>query len=112
VSVSTIGTLPELSDQALEENVRSELGAWFGSSDVASWRHLRTYRIPFAQPGQAPPTDLQRPVALGGGLYVCGDHRCARGGWMCVGVLMDGVGLDRAWAWCWCWCWCWCWGWG
>lgn len=24
---------------------------------------------------QAPPTDLRRPVALGGGLYVCGDHR-------------------------------------
>lgn len=24
---------------------------------------------------QAPPTDLRRPVALGGGLFVCGDHR-------------------------------------
>jgi hypothetical protein len=24
---------------------------------------------------QAPPTDLFRPVSLGDGLYVCGDHR-------------------------------------
>jgi hypothetical protein len=24
---------------------------------------------------QAPPTNLQRPVRLGGGLFVCGDHR-------------------------------------
>jgi predicted NAD/FAD-dependent oxidoreductase len=24
---------------------------------------------------QAPPTDLSRPVDLGDGLYVCGDHR-------------------------------------
>lgn len=24
---------------------------------------------------QAPPTDLSRPVRLGSGLYVCGDHR-------------------------------------
>lgn len=24
---------------------------------------------------QVPPTDLSRPVSLGGGLYVCGDHR-------------------------------------
>jgi hypothetical protein len=26
---------------------------------------------------QAPPTNLSRPVALGGGLYMCGDHRAA-----------------------------------
>ena len=33
------------------------------------------YRIPYSQPVQAPPTDLERPVSLGGGLFVCGDHR-------------------------------------
>lgn len=75
VSVSTIGTLDELSEQQLVDKVKAELGGWFGAGEVAGWQHLRTYRIPFAQPNQAPPTDLFRPVALGGGLYVAGDHR-------------------------------------
>ena len=52
-----------------------ELSEWFGAEEVARWRHLCTYRIPFAQPNQAPPTNLFRPVALGSGLFVCGDHR-------------------------------------
>ncbi|KAI8473014.1 MAG: hypothetical protein J3K34DRAFT_453716 [Monoraphidium minutum] len=77
VSVSVIGTQPGMDDAALEAAVRSELGPWFGADQVAGWRHLRTYRIPFAQPNQAPPTDFSRPVALGGGMYVCGDHRDA-----------------------------------
>ncbi|PSC76748.1 Amine oxidase family [Micractinium conductrix] len=75
VSVSTIGTLPELSEGELVAAVKAELGGWFGAGEVAGWQHLKTYRIPFAQPGQAPPTNLDRPVSLGGGLYVCGDHR-------------------------------------
>ena len=132
VSVSTIGTRDELSEEQLVDAVKSELGAWFGRGSVAGWQHLRTYRIPFAQPNQVgfggaggelggeqrvgdgwrtqggmqglaagrcqclagmllrappphdapspgaaqvPPTDLSRPVSLGGGLYVCGDHR-------------------------------------
>ncbi|KAI7843455.1 hypothetical protein COHA_002933 [Chlorella ohadii] len=75
VSVSTIGTLDDLSEQQLIDQVKQELAGWFGQSEVASWRHLKTYRIPFAQPNQAPPTDLSRPVRLGSGLYVCGDHR-------------------------------------
>ena len=45
--------------------------------DVSAWRHLRTYRIPFAQPPQSPPTDFRRAVALGRGLFVAGDHRGA-----------------------------------
>ena len=32
------------------------------------------FALPPARP-QAPPTDLSRPVRLGRGLYVCGDHR-------------------------------------
>jgi phytoene dehydrogenase-like protein len=82
VSVSTIGTRPELDDAALEAGVRKELSAWFGEAQVASWRHLRTYRIPYAQPPQAPPTNLRKSVAVSGGggaagglpLFVCGDH--------------------------------------
>ncbi|KXZ45256.1 hypothetical protein GPECTOR_56g352 [Gonium pectorale] len=75
VSVSTVGTFDQLSDGELEAAVRKQLGGWFGAGQVAAWRHLRTYRIPFAQPSQAPPTNLTRPVSLGGGVFVCGDHR-------------------------------------
>ncbi|GLC46739.1 hypothetical protein PLESTB_001358300 [Pleodorina starrii] len=75
VSVSTVGTFDQLSDSALEAEVRQQLSGWFGAGEVASWSHLRTYRIPFAQPNQAPPTNFSRPVALGGGVFVCGDHR-------------------------------------
>lgn len=74
-SVSAIGTQEQMDDAQLEAAVRRELGAWFGADAVSSWRHLRTYRIPFAQPCQSPPTDFTRPVALGDGLFVCGDHR-------------------------------------
>lgn len=77
VSVSTIGTLDGMSEQQLAVAVKAELAGWFDAGAVAGWEHLRTYRIPFAQPNQAPPTDLFRPVSLGGSLYVCGDHRSA-----------------------------------
>ncbi|KAF5837987.1 hypothetical protein DUNSADRAFT_3580, partial [Dunaliella salina] len=75
ISVSTVGTYPELSEAELEQKVREHLSQWWGAQEVDSWQHLRTYRIPFAQPNQAPPTNFSRPVSLGGGLYVCGDHR-------------------------------------
>lgn len=74
VSVSTIGTYDNLSDEELERDVKEELTGWFGGT-VQDWKLLRNYRIPFAQPNQAPPTNFERPVDLGGGLYVCGDHR-------------------------------------
>ena len=77
VSVSVIG-VPEMTDEELETTVRRELEAWFGKDAkpaVSEWRHLKTYRIPFAQPNQIAPTDLARTVDLGEGLYVCGDHR-------------------------------------
>eukprot|EP00798_Chlamydomonas_sp_ICE-L_P027169 gene27169-2409_t len=75
VSVSTIGTYDELSDEALDQAVRKHLSKWFGSKEVDEWGYLRTYRIPFAQPSQTPPTNFFRPVDLGGGILVCGDHR-------------------------------------
>ena len=52
MSVSTIGTRPELDDEALAGAVQRELGAWFGAGEAASWQLLRVYRIPFAQPNQ------------------------------------------------------------
>lgn len=75
ISVSLIGALPQ-NDETLERMIRERLGHWFGRT-VRSWRHLRTYRIPFALPSQ-PPGWLdppERPVRLAAGLYVCGDHR-------------------------------------
>ena len=75
VSVSTIGTHPELADEALVDRVKDELSEWFGRGEVNTWRHLKTYRIPYAQPNQAPPTDQFRKESLGGGVWVVGDHR-------------------------------------
>ncbi|CAM6082703.1 unnamed protein product [Calypogeia fissa] len=75
VSVSLIGTFHENSDADLELRVREELSEWFGTEVVGAWEHLRTYRIPFAQPNQCPPTDLLKNPRLSDSVYVCGDHR-------------------------------------
>lgn len=77
VSVSTVGTCDELNDAELQSRVLSELSSWFGGEVLTTWRHLKTYRIPYAQPNQAPPTDFYRPQGLGGGVWVVGDHRAA-----------------------------------
>lgn len=113
VSVSTVGVASDYEDEAsLVEAVREQLDEWCGQRskmsslsssssnssssplsaanavDVAEWEHLRTYRIPHAQPPQSPPTDFAREVSLGKGLFVAGDHRGAATleGAMAVGV--------------------------
>jgi protoporphyrinogen oxidase len=58
----------------LEAPVRAQLRRRWGPQ-VESWQHLRTDVIPFAQPDSAPPLHPRRRVALGDGLFVCGDHR-------------------------------------
>ena len=76
-SVSIVG-VPDMNDDELEWKVRSELRVWFGADEVTEqkWKHLKTYRIPFAQPSQQVPTNLNRDVRLNDGrTYVCGDHR-------------------------------------
>jgi predicted NAD/FAD-dependent oxidoreductase len=47
------------------------MNGWFGST-VASWRHLRTYRIEHALPVVSP---ASRDPRVEAGVYVCGDHR-------------------------------------
>lgn len=98
VSVSTIGTYPDLNDTQLINAVQEDLITWWGPA-AAQWQHLKTYRIPFAQPNQAPPTDLVRPVALQGGVFVCGDHRdsATLDGVLCVGGWMGGGGGVEGW---------------
>lgn len=52
VSVSTVGTHPDVSEEQLAEAVKRELGSWWSAAEVGAWAHLCTYRIPFAQPMQ------------------------------------------------------------
>eukprot|EP01025_Chloroclados_australasicus_P025582 TRINITY_DN25512_c1_g2_i2.p1 TRINITY_DN25512_c1_g2~~TRINITY_DN25512_c1_g2_i2.p1 ORF type:complete len:496 (-),score=26.91 TRINITY_DN25512_c1_g2_i2:280-1713(-) len=75
ISASTVGIHSELSDDELEAKTREQMTIWFGKDQVDNWKHLRTYRIPYAQPCQQPPTNLKRGVKLGDKLFVCGDHR-------------------------------------
>jgi phytoene dehydrogenase-like protein len=75
VSVSVVG-IPAEDDAELDRRARGQLTDWFGP-DVAGWRLLRVYRIPHSLPNQSPGKldPWRRPVRLGRGLYVCGDHR-------------------------------------
>ncbi|CAK7328124.1 unnamed protein product [Dovyalis caffra] len=74
VSVSLIGLFDDISDHDLINKVILELSGWFGGSIVGSWKHLKTYKIRFAQPNQCPPTNLMKNPEMGSGLYLCGDH--------------------------------------
>lgn len=74
VSVSLIGSYDDVADDDLTARVLRELSGWFGEEVVGSWRHLRTYRVKYAQPNQGPPTDPNKDPRVGPGLYVCGDY--------------------------------------
>jgi len=99
---ATVLGSPREDDMALEAKVRAQLGDWFGPKQVSGWRHLQTYRIPFAQFDQRPGTlqPASRPVCLEDGLYLCGDHveNASINGAMAAGrraaeaVLADGAG--------------------
>lgn len=58
----------------LDARARQVVSSWWGRP-ATSWRHLRTDRIPHGQPDQRPPFAPKQRVALGDGLFVCGDHR-------------------------------------
>jgi predicted NAD/FAD-dependent oxidoreductase len=74
VSTTVLG-ISDQDDQALEAAVREQMGEWFGPL-VDKWRHLRTYRIPYALPNQRPPalSPVEKPARREDGLFVCGDH--------------------------------------
>ncbi|CAL0324531.1 unnamed protein product [Lupinus luteus] len=74
VSVSLIGLFDNESDDDLIDKVVHELSSWFGEEMVRRWKHLRTYRVGFAQPNQSPPTDSKKNPRVEPGLYVCGDY--------------------------------------
>jgi phytoene dehydrogenase-like protein len=75
VSITVVGD-PGEDDDLLERSVRQQLISWFGLA-AGGWEHLRTYRIRYALPEQAPPflSPPERSVRRRPGLYVCGDHR-------------------------------------
>ena len=58
----------------MEALVREQAGAIYGV-DSHDWEHVTTYAIRDALPALPAPLNLQRPVSLGGGLYIAGDHR-------------------------------------
>lgn len=74
ISVTSLDTPND--DEQLRSDVVTQLTQWFGST-VADWKHLRTYKIPYALPTQLPPalSNPERPVRWQSGVYVCGDHR-------------------------------------
>ncbi|NYJ07611.1 FAD-dependent oxidoreductase [Petropleomorpha daqingensis] len=57
-----------------ESDVRDEIARSHGVA-ATDLEHLTTVTVTGAQPAAEPPLQLRRPVALGEGLYVCGDHR-------------------------------------
>lgn len=79
ISASIVASRPAGVDRALwhaqlDEAGRAQLRSWFGAQ-VDSWVTLPTSEIPHAQPAQPSLQPVERSVALGEGLYVCGDHR-------------------------------------
>ncbi|WP_409073549.1 FAD-dependent oxidoreductase [Micromonospora chalcea] len=78
-----------------EPVIRRELDRLYGRS-TADWTHLTTITVPDALPAAPPPQGrLRKPVALGDGLYVAGDHRdspsiqgALASGWRTVGAVI------------------------
>lgn len=58
----------------MERRVRAHAAVVYGS-DTGGWEHVATYPISNALPDTPPGTPLRRPVELGDGVYVAGDHR-------------------------------------
>lgn len=67
-------SVPGRLDPALEPRVRSGLARMYDTS-TRDWELLDLYAIPLALPVLAAGQRLARPVRLGPGRYVCGDHR-------------------------------------
>ena len=72
VEATTLLARPD--GQASEGEVLAHLADLYGC-DTASWEVVAHHVIREAVPASPPPLQLTRPVAVGHGLFVCGDHR-------------------------------------
>jgi phytoene dehydrogenase-like protein len=71
VSASALGVHEDAEREVL---VRARLAHLYGVG-TSRWEHVATYPIPYALPSMPPPLMVRKPVALGDGLFVAGDHR-------------------------------------
>ncbi len=69
VATTVLGARPDL-----EPAARAHAALIYGV-DASGWDHLVTYAITAALPALLPATPLRRPVDLGDGRFVAGDHR-------------------------------------
>jgi hypothetical protein len=61
-------------DPVTERQVRERLTMMY-DVDATEWTLVATYPIRGALPAMTPPFAVQRPIGLGGGLFIAGDHR-------------------------------------
>ncbi len=73
VAATAVGAHPDVRPQA-QADARRHAGILYGV-DPRGWELLRTDVIEHALPAHPAGQPLAQPVALGEGLYVCGDHR-------------------------------------
>ena len=76
-SITLLGSAEtlDLHEVTLDFAVRSQLSRWWGPEVFGSWKLLRVYRIPYAQPSQTPPSASPKDTNVARGLFVVGDHR-------------------------------------
>jgi glycine/D-amino acid oxidase-like deaminating enzyme len=72
VEATTLLARPD--GRATQDEVLAHLADLY-SCDTSRWEVVAHHVIPDAVPASPPPLRLTRPVALGHGLFVCGDHR-------------------------------------
>jgi predicted NAD/FAD-dependent oxidoreductase len=72
VHATTLLDRPDV--EATETEVRRHVGEIYGC-DTQAWEVVARHRIEHALPATPPGTPVRRPVALGDGVFVCGDHR-------------------------------------
>ena len=75
ISATVLG-MQELTDAQLGGFIIAQMKSWFGPV-ARSWKFLKSYRIPHAQPQQFPGAlePPERAVRVRPGVYVTGDHR-------------------------------------
>ena len=71
VSSSVLGIGPAAHD---EPAIREHLAVMHGVN-TTGWQPVASYPIPYALPAMLPPLQVRKPVDLGDGLFVAGDHR-------------------------------------